>query len=52
MKKEVYEYDGYKIPKPLKNETPETKRKRAEALEKLNQTIVRHLSETKKVALE
>lgn len=52
MKREVYEYDGYVIPEPLKKETPETKRKRAEALEKLNQTIKRHLSEARKAALE
>lgn len=52
MKKEIFEYDGYKIPEALKKETPETKKKRAEAITELDKIIERQLREAKKAANE
>ena len=38
----VEEYDGYTLPEPLKEETPETRAKREAALEELKAVIRRH----------
>ncbi|MBP3880180.1 MAG: hypothetical protein J6D46_07685 [Lachnospiraceae bacterium] len=46
---EYGEYDNYTYPEPLKEETPETRKKLKEAKDKVKDMIARHCREAEKM---